>query len=60
MLKNAVRYVDSGDIPLPAEVKAYHREKLAERAQKEGKEISFDTVVKDLQFASILKKPADK
>ena len=54
--ENAVRYLDSGDIPLPKEVKEYHKAKLAERAAKEGTELTFDMVVKDLQFASILKK----
>lgn len=54
--ENAVRYVDSGDIPLPMEVKEYHREKLAEREEKEGQKITFDTVVKDLQFASVFKR----
>lgn len=54
--ENAVRYFDTGNVPLPEEVKAYHREKLAERERKEGRKASFDMVVQDLQFASILKK----
>ncbi|MBN1629808.1 MAG: hypothetical protein JW990_08590 [Thermoleophilia bacterium] len=54
--ENAVRYFDPGDIPLPKEVLVYHREKLAGRAKKEGRELSFDMVVHDLQFASILPK----
>ena len=54
--ENAVRYFDPGDIPLPKEVLDYHREKLAGRAKKEGRELSFDMVVHDLQFASILPK----
>ena len=54
--ENAVRYLDPGDIPLPAEVREYHREKLAEREKKEGRKLSFDMVVKDLQFASVLPK----
>jgi len=41
---------------LPKEVKEYHREKLAERERKEGREAGFDMVVQDLQFASTLKK----
>lgn len=54
--ENAVRYLDTGDIPLPKEVKDYHREKIAEREKKEGLKASLDIVVKDLQFASILKR----
>ena len=34
--ENAVRYLDPGDIPLPDEVREYHRQKLAEREKKEG------------------------
>ena len=54
--ENAVRYLDSGNVPLPKEVKEYHKEKLAQRSKKEGREPGFDMVVKDLQFASVLKK----
>lgn len=54
--ENAVRYFNTGDIPLPDEVKEYHRAKLAEREAREGRKIDFNTVVNDLQFASVLKK----
>jgi methylaspartate mutase epsilon subunit len=54
--ENAVRYFDTGDIPLPGEVKEYHRAKLAQREKKEGRKLSFDMVVKDLQFASTIAK----
>ena len=50
----AMRYLDSGDIPLPPEVKEYHREKLAEREKKDGCPVDFSVVVADLQFASRL------
>ncbi len=52
--ENAVRYYNFGNVPLPKEVKEYHEEKLGERSKKEGKELSFDMVVSDLQFASRL------
>ncbi len=52
--ENAVRYLDSGDIPLPREVKEYHREKIAEREKRDGRQADFDMVVEDIQFASIL------
>jgi methylaspartate mutase epsilon subunit len=52
--QNAVRYWETGDIPLPAEVREYHREKLAGRAKKEGRPLDFAMLVSDLQFASRL------
>ncbi len=53
--ESAVRYYDSGNIPLPEEVKEYHRQKLSEREKKAG-QLNFEMAVQDLQFASILKK----
>jgi hypothetical protein len=38
----------------------YHRAKIAEREAKEGVPANLETVVKDLQFASILPRPAAK
>jgi methylaspartate mutase epsilon subunit len=55
--ENALRYLDTGDIPLPKEVKDFHREKIAEREKRDGRKADFDMVVKDIQFASILPKP---
>lgn len=54
--ENAVRYLDTGNIPLPREVKEYHREKIAERERKEGRKAGLEMVVEDIQFASVLKK----
>jgi methylaspartate mutase epsilon subunit len=51
---NAVRYLETGDLPLPQEVKEYNKEKLQSRARKEGRPCGFDMVVSDLQFASRL------
>ena len=51
-----MRYWDAGDIPLPDEVREYHRQKLAGREQKEGRPLDFQMLVSDLQFASILPK----
>jgi len=51
---NAVRYWDTGDLPLPEEVKEYHAEKLKSRAKKEQRPLAFDMLVSDLQFASRL------
>ena len=50
--ERAQRYWDPGDLPLPQEVIDYHRQKLEKRAKREGKELSFDMLVKDLTFAS--------
>jgi methylaspartate mutase epsilon subunit len=58
--ERAVRYLDPGNIPLPREVIDYHRAKIAEREAKEGVPANLETVVKDLQFASILPRPAEK
>ena len=51
---NAMRYFDTGDMPLPQEVKEYHMDKLKSRAAKEGRPLDFDMVVSDLQYASRL------
>ncbi|MBN9460054.1 MAG: hypothetical protein J0H00_02400 [Burkholderiales bacterium] len=53
--QNAVRYLDPGDIPLPDAVREYHRAKITERQRRDGRKVDFNTVVQDLQFASILK-----
>ncbi len=52
--ENAVRYLESGDIPLPAEVKEYHRDKIALREARDGREADMNMVIGDIQFASIL------
>ncbi len=54
--ENAMRYLDTGNVPAPPEVKEYHREKIAEREKKEGRKAGLDMVVQDLQFASLIKK----
>ncbi len=51
---NALRYLDSGDLPLPREVKEYHAEKIALRETREGRRADMNMVVEDIQFASIL------
>jgi methylaspartate mutase epsilon subunit len=54
--ENAVRYLDTGNMPIPDEVKEYHREKIAERERKEGRKADLAMLVQDLQFASLIKK----
>ncbi|MFA5902954.1 MAG: hypothetical protein WC836_03400 [Desulfobacula sp.] len=53
--KNAVRYIETGDIPLPGEVREYHRAKMSERETRENRKAGLDMAVEDLQFASILR-----
>lgn len=54
---NAMRYLDTGDMPLPQEVKEYHLEMLKGREKLLGHPVNFDTVVSDLQYASRLPIP---
>jgi len=58
-VENAVRYFDTGNVPIPKEAKEYNDEKLREREEKQGIKLTFETVVGDLQFASILPKPLE-
>jgi methylaspartate mutase epsilon subunit len=52
--ENAVRYLDFGDIPMPNEVREYHREKIRERESREGRKADIDMVVRDIQKFSTL------
>ncbi len=52
--ENAVRYLDFGDIPMPKEVREYHREKIREREVREGRKADIDMVVRDIQKFSTL------
>ncbi len=52
--ENAVRYMNTGDVPLPKEVKQYHAEKVAQREVREGRKADMDMVVQDIQFASVI------
>jgi methylaspartate mutase epsilon subunit len=54
---NAVRYFDTGNVPIPKEAKEYNDAKLREREEKQKIKLTFDTVVNDLQFASRLPVP---
>ena len=51
----AIRVFDRGDIPLPADVIAFHRDKIAERSRAEGREASFRMVVDDVNAISASK-----
>lgn len=44
----AVRFLDSGNIPLSADLMAFHRQKLEERAAYEKRAVSFQMVIDDV------------
>nr|WP_192360314.1 methylaspartate mutase subunit E [Mesorhizobium mediterraneum] len=48
----AIRVFTKGDIPLPEDVVAFHKDKIAERAASEGREASFQMVVDDVRAIS--------
>lgn len=54
--EKAQRYWDMGDLPVPQEVRDYHRMKLESRAKAEGRDLAFDMLVSDLQYASRIAK----
>ena len=45
--KGAIRYLDFGNLPMPAEVKKFHREKVAEREKTEGRKMDYEAFVQD-------------
>ncbi|WDZ81625.1 methylaspartate mutase subunit E (plasmid) [Ensifer adhaerens] len=51
----AIRVFDRGNIPLPDDVVALHRDKISERAAAEGRPASFTMVVDDVRAISASK-----
>ncbi len=51
----ALRIFETGSVPLPKDVMAFHRDRIAERARSEGREVSFDMVVDDVRAISASK-----
>jgi methylaspartate mutase epsilon subunit len=45
--RGACRYLDFGDLPIPAEAKEFHREKVAERELAEGRRMDLSVVIED-------------
>ncbi|MFH1646479.1 MAG: methylaspartate mutase subunit E [Chloroflexota bacterium] len=43
----ACRYLDFGNLPIPEEAREFHREKVAEREQAEGRKIDLNAVIQD-------------
>ncbi|MFC2070571.1 hypothetical protein ACFLTB_05330 [Chloroflexota bacterium] len=46
--KGACRYLEFGNLPLPEEIKEFHREKISERERVEGIKVDYNTAVRDL------------
>jgi methylaspartate mutase epsilon subunit len=46
--RGACRYLEFGNLPIPEEIKQFHREKIAEREKLEGRKADYQTAVKDL------------
>ena len=44
----AVRYSDFGNLPFTKHIMGYHREKLAERGEKLGREVDYEMAVNDI------------
>jgi methylaspartate mutase epsilon subunit len=59
--RGACRYLEFGNLPIPDEIKEFHRERLAEREQAEGRKMDYHVAVEDLWALSqgrLLGKPA--
>jgi len=46
--RGACRYLEFGNLPIPEEIKEFHRQKIAEREKLEGKKADYHTAVRDL------------
>jgi methylaspartate mutase epsilon subunit len=47
--KNAVRFLDYGNVPIPEEARAMERARLEERAARKGAALGYDDIVADLK-----------
>lgn len=50
--KGAIRVFDAGDVPLPSDVLAQHRDLIEDRAAVEGRDASFKMVIDDVNAIS--------
>ena len=46
--QGALRYLEFGNIPVPEEVKKFHREKVLQREKAEGRKMDYMVAVEDL------------
>jgi len=47
-ITGACRYLEFGNLPIPDEIKEFHREKIAERERAEGRKLDYQVAVEDL------------
>jgi methylaspartate mutase epsilon subunit len=47
-ITGACRYLEFGNLPIPDEIKEFHREKIAERERAEGRKLDYHVAVEDL------------
>ncbi len=50
--QGAVRFLDTGNLPFTPEIKAFHREHIAQRAAHENRAVSFQMVIDDIYAIS--------
>lgn len=48
----AIRFLDFGNLPFDEDIKAFHRQKLQERADVERRDVSFQMVIDDIYAVS--------
>jgi methylaspartate mutase epsilon subunit len=48
--RNAVRFLDYGNVPIPAEARKLERERLDERAARKGRDLGYEDIVADLDY----------
>ncbi|BAF60601.1 glutamate mutase epsilon subunit [Pelotomaculum thermopropionicum SI] len=46
-LNGACRYLEFGNLPIPEDIKDFHRQKVAERAKAEGREMNYKVSLED-------------
>ncbi len=45
--KGACRYLEFGNLPIPEEIKEFHRQKVAERQEREGRKLDYYASIED-------------
>jgi methylaspartate mutase epsilon subunit len=45
--RGAIRWKEFGNLPLPEDIKEFHREKVAEREKAEGRKMDYDAFIQD-------------
>jgi methylaspartate mutase epsilon subunit len=50
--EGAVRYLDTGNLPFSKDILEFHRQKIAERGKKRGRQLDYETVISDISSIS--------